>query len=39
MDRLINQRTWEDNSLRRMKDKHRRLHPVSMFQCESDMEL
>jgi len=31
MDRLINQRTWEENSLRRVNDKDRRFHLVSML--------
>jgi hypothetical protein len=39
MDRLINQRTWEENSLRRMNDKDRRLHIVSMLWYESAMDV
>lgn len=31
MDRLINQRTWEENSLRRMNDRDRGFHFVSML--------
>jgi glutamine synthetase len=31
MDRLIAQRTWEENSLRKMNDRERRLHLVSIF--------
>lgn len=31
MDRLTTQRTWEENSLRRMNEKDRRLHLGSMF--------
>src|SRR5271154_104315 len=30
-DRLINQRTWEENSQRRMNDRDRRLHLVPML--------
>jgi hypothetical protein len=31
MDRLINQRTWEDDSLRMMNDRDGRLRLVSML--------